>query len=305
MRGKQPQPIPVPALGLIANVPPDQVPTNGMIDGQNVFLDIDGYLKPRFGYQPFLSTSEPSNGPVIGLLWYTDIDGSTVHLCATPTDIFAIINDAWTAITGAALTGSPSDPVAMVDMFFQGAINALISNNANVIQRWQQGLANALPLTPIYAATGTSKYAATTIPSFGSYPVNVPQFFFTFANANVAPTTTISGIGITDNTVTATVADATGFYVGQGVTVTSVDPSNFDGLFIITTIVGDQISWIQENASGSYVSGGTLTGGATINLNSIGPIPIRAIINGILSEIPSDFSFPASPTTWRSMAPSF
>lgn len=293
MRGKQPQPIPVPALGLIANVPPDQVPTNGMIDGMNVFYDTDGYLKPRFGYQPFLPTSEPSNGPVIGLLWYTDTDGTTVHMCATPTSVFVIVGGVWTNVTGGTpLTGDANDPIAMIDMFFQGAISALISDNSDVIKYWQQGFATILPLTPVYAAVGSGQYVAATNPTFGEYPPNVPQFFFTFQNLNTVPSTSISGIGISGSTVTITVSSAAGFYVGQGITITNVDPSNFDGIFIITNVVGNQISFVVPGASGMYVSGGTVTGGATINLNAIGPVPIRAIINGVLSELPANYLVP-------------
>jgi len=237
--------------------------------------------------------SSPLNGPVLGILWYTDTDGSTVYVEATTTDIFAVVDDEWARVTGTQLTGLPVDPVRIVDMFFAGAISALFANNHDPIQQWQQGFATAVPLTPINPTLGTSAYTASTVPSFTGYPVGT-QLFFTFGNTNVDPSTSITGIGISGNNVTFTVSSAAGFYVGQGINVSGVDPDNFNGLFIITVISGNEITVVQIGASGSYSSGGIMLGGATINVNDVGIVPIRIYLNGILSEIPSGYLIPGT-----------
>jgi hypothetical protein len=48
---------PVPVAGLIKNMPPQNVPGQGLLDGLNMFVDQDGFLKPRFGYSPFSGLS--------------------------------------------------------------------------------------------------------------------------------------------------------------------------------------------------------------------------------------------------------
>src|ERR1019366_5497485 len=52
VRGIIPIQIVVPTQGLVANVPNYQVPAGGLVDGSNVFVDIDGLLKTRLGYSP-------------------------------------------------------------------------------------------------------------------------------------------------------------------------------------------------------------------------------------------------------------
>jgi hypothetical protein len=55
---------PVPISGLIRNLPPQNVPSQGILDGVNMFVDIDGYLKPRFGYSTLAGLTNMIGGSV-------------------------------------------------------------------------------------------------------------------------------------------------------------------------------------------------------------------------------------------------
>src|SRR5512146_2787627 len=88
-----------PTQGLVANVPPQLVPSTALLDGSNVFLDIDGLYKPRFGYAPYL-TPGPNIGPVNGVWWWVDLDGSNQYIAVSPSDAATVNNSAWKTITG-------------------------------------------------------------------------------------------------------------------------------------------------------------------------------------------------------------
>lgn len=213
MRGQQSWPLLAPTGGLVANVPPQYVPSNALISGQNMWLDLDGFFRPRFGYAPYLAMSP--GGRIMGLAWWTDVDGSQQYLAVNETQIWAIVGNAWTNVTGATpLSGGPNDP-AIIVAFYQGTdVSAIVCNNADPLRIWNKNLTggNAALLTPTFAATGTNAYSATTVPTFGAYPLNT-QFFFTFQNTN--------------------------------------------------------------------------SGNCTLNLNGVGAVPLRMLINGAIAEIPS------------------
>ena len=79
----------VPVRGIIANVPPDQTGTygyagstsqvvstnNALIDGNNVFIDLDGRLKTRRGPISVTGQPVPTNERILGLYPYEDNNG--------------------------------------------------------------------------------------------------------------------------------------------------------------------------------------------------------------------------------------
>lgn len=181
--------------GLVANVPAHLVPPEAMLDGENVFLDIDGLIKPRFGYAPYISPG-PNIGPVNGVWWWVDIDLSNQYLAVSPTDVATVRGGVWTNVTGPRqLSGSLADPVRFVDMFQNNFINVLFTNNHDPLRLWNTSLTSVQPLTPIIPLIGLNVYSGTPSPAITSYPQNT-QFFFTVSNANTgASTVNLNGLG--------------------------------------------------------------------------------------------------------------
>lgn len=181
--------------GLVANVPPQLVPPAALLDGNNVFLDIDGLYKPRFGYNPYLSPG-PNIGAVNGVWWWVDLDGSNQYIAVSPTDVATVRNGAWQLITGAPqLTGSLFDPVQFVDYFQNNAINVIFANNHDALKVWNSSLTKIQPLTPTTPLTGINAYSGAPLNPILSYPQNT-QFFFTVSNANTGPSTVnLDGLG--------------------------------------------------------------------------------------------------------------
>jgi hypothetical protein len=188
MRGNPVDLIP-PRSGLVANVPPHMVPRDALIDGSNMFLDIDGLYKPRFGYQPLISPG-PNIGPVNGVWWYVDLDGSNQYLAVSPTDVATVKLGAWTTITGInVLTGSLADPVVFQNYFQNDLMNVVICNNHDPLWVWNTSLPSIQLLTPTVALSGVNAYTGFTLfPGFSAYPVNT-QFFVTVPTANTGATT--------------------------------------------------------------------------------------------------------------------
>src|ERR1019366_4828101 len=81
MRGIIPIQIVVPTQGLVANVPNYLVPSGGLVDGSNVFVDIDGLLKTRLGYS-LVGTLNPAER-INGIISYRDTNGDFVDVIAT------------------------------------------------------------------------------------------------------------------------------------------------------------------------------------------------------------------------------
>lgn len=181
--------------GIVANVPPQNVPPEAFLDGENVFLDIDGLVKPRFGYAPYISPG-PNIGPVNGVWWWVDIDGSNQYLAVSPTDVATVTNSAWQTVTGQTqLTGSITDPAQFATMFQNNAINVIIANNHDPLKLWNTSLTSIQPLTPVVPLIGLNVYSGTPSPVLTSYPIGA-QLFFTVANANTgASTINLNGLG--------------------------------------------------------------------------------------------------------------
>jgi hypothetical protein len=184
-----------PTQGLVANVPPHLVPPTALLDGENIFLDLDGLYKPRFGYAPYL-TPGPNIGAVNGLWWWVDLDSSNQYLAVSPTDAATVRNGAWTTITGSpTLNGSLFDPVRFVDYFQNDFINVIICNNHDPLKVWNTSQNTLQPLTPIVPLMGLNAYSGANSPALTAYPQNT-QFFFTFSNTNTgAVTVNLNGIG--------------------------------------------------------------------------------------------------------------
>lgn len=196
MRG-EPLEIAVPTQGLVRNVTPDKVPQGALIDGQNMWLDIDGFYKVRYGYQPFpIGGGNLNIGPIIGAWWWIDTANTNQYLAVSPTKVAWFNGTTWVDVTGTPLTGSVNDPVQFQSYFQNGVINIIIANNHDPLQVFSPNYPTVLPLTPTYAAAGTNAYTAATTPTFTAYPVN-SQLFFTFANANTGNVTLqLNGLGV-------------------------------------------------------------------------------------------------------------
>lgn len=70
MRGSQVYSLPVPVAGLITNQSPQNVPPEAVVDGENMFIDIDNFFKPRPGYEPMAVTGP--GGWIIGGIQFRD-----------------------------------------------------------------------------------------------------------------------------------------------------------------------------------------------------------------------------------------
>src|SRR5271167_70567 len=114
MRGQTPFIYDAPALGLRADVPVHKVPQGALISGQNMFLDIDGFYKPRFGYGAWSAATGAPGQPLQGFLWYTDIDGSYQYVGGSAGFFYAVVGGAWTQV-GSGLNGVTADQVRIVD----------------------------------------------------------------------------------------------------------------------------------------------------------------------------------------------
>src|ERR1039458_5133844 len=137
MRGIIPIQIVVPTQGLVANVPNYQVPAGGLVDGSNVFVDIDGLLKTRPGYAPVgaLSFAERING----IISYRDTTGDFVDVVATVNRWWLYNNDGtFTDISGGALlTGDPDDPTRLVAFQQSGLVWVYgVDNTTDGLYAW-------------------------------------------------------------------------------------------------------------------------------------------------------------------------
>ena len=181
----------------MTNVTPDQVPANAMIAGSNVWLDVDGLLKPRFGYTPLI-VAGPTIGALTGLWWWIDLDSSNHYLAVSPTGVSTVQSGAWVTVTGRTLTGDVLDPVVFVSYFQNNAINVIFTDNADVLQVYNTSLATVQDLTPTIVTTGVANaYVGATVPTFAQIPQNT-QFFISVPVANTRATTVnLNGTGAT------------------------------------------------------------------------------------------------------------
>lgn len=175
MRGRA-FPLPVPTGGLVLNMPPHQVPPNALTDGSNMYLDIDGLLKPRSGYTP-LAMPGPATTAVTNLFWNTDtflwsnnpytwqqlgaggshISGGVSYrdsnlsaetVVATLGDWYSFRDGVWIAITDpAAPQGGSANSPARFAVFSQGGVYYAVGvNNVNQMRRWTGGLPTYLTI---------------------------------------------------------------------------------------------------------------------------------------------------------------
>lgn len=141
----------VPNQGLVTNVPPHLVGPEALIDGQNVFVDLDGTMKCRRGLAQVGSTLSPAER-VMGLGFYEDNNGIFYPMAGTPTRWQAQKAGVWTDISGGSfLSGTTDDPVRFTQ-FASGGVNYVIGcNNNNVLYQWNSAVLNysAIPASPI------------------------------------------------------------------------------------------------------------------------------------------------------------
>lgn len=125
------------------------------------------------------------------------------------------------------------------------------------------------------------------LPVMAMYPWNVARKRVALA----APSLTITGISVSGTTVTLTVG-TNSLEVGQKVYVASVNPTSFNGTFVLTAVTSTTVSYTQSN-SDTYVSGGTLTWAPLFDYDYVYTVPadcVRVIrVNQI--EVSNFYSF--------------
>lgn len=143
MRGTQAFPIPVPTAGLRTDAPPHLIPPNALASGNNMFVDLDGQLKPRMGYTPVnpvapgLPPFGVSSVRIMGGLNFAQADQSRQTIIASIVGFF--VNSGlgtWTALTGPNRTSSINQPVRIVPFFTGGVWHALSCDFSDQIADW-------------------------------------------------------------------------------------------------------------------------------------------------------------------------
>lgn len=151
MRGPSPLYFPVPRKGLIANVPPHEVPPDALTDGSfNVYIDIDGLLKARQGYSSIASNNSglnPKDYP-IGMLCYRDAAAQvfiTIVQGINTWQYFA--GTIWNNITGAnVITGSFDLPARFATLFQGGNSVVYGINGVQGLFKWIYPAASITPV---------------------------------------------------------------------------------------------------------------------------------------------------------------
>lgn len=213
MRGKA-LPVPVFNGGIVLNTPPHQVPPNGILAGSNVFVDVDGLLKPRSGYNPLIAI-----GPgfrIQGGITYEDSRGDVETVVAGLTNWAQFTGATWQDITGTPWSGVEADPARFAAFFQNGAWYALGVNNTNPLTSWTAGQAT-------YTEAATNTFAITSIAGSGTIGT------ITLANAvtsiAIGDSITITGNSESGYNVTATVVSVS----GNTVTFDSTDTNGGTG----------------------------------------------------------------------------
>lgn len=167
----------VPTAGLITNLPPHQVPPNGLIAGNNVFVDLDGLLKPRLGVLP--AANNDITERVLGLYPYEDKNSNFFPIAGSATRWYFNSAGTWTDISGGTLlSGSINDPVVFTGFASNGFTWVLGANNANKIFEWHSGLAayqviSASPICRSVITLANRVIALNTVESGVSFPWRV------------------------------------------------------------------------------------------------------------------------------------
>ncbi|MGH7917325.1 MAG: hypothetical protein ACREQE_07640, partial [Candidatus Binataceae bacterium] len=165
MRGTTVFPLEFANAALIANVPPHLAPPNSFIPGSyNVIRDIDGLIKPRYGYTPFNGLAAVGQR-LHGGVFFENSDSSYQYVIASDTDWWALVGGAWTDITDPANKniGADSDPARFAVFFQSGKAYAIGVDNFSPPRRWTPGEsiyetlnANPLTITNIVETAGTT-----------------------------------------------------------------------------------------------------------------------------------------------------
>ena len=169
----------VPNRGLITNVPPHLVGTDALINGSNVFVDLDGRLKTRLGNLSVTGTALSPVERILGIGSYEDNAGSFFPTVGTATRWQALIAGAWTDISGGSfLTGSINDPVRFTTISSSSKNWLLGCNNTDTIHQWNSSLASyqniaASPVCRDIQTINNRIVAFNTVESSVRYPFRV------------------------------------------------------------------------------------------------------------------------------------
>jgi hypothetical protein len=227
---------------------------------------------------------------------------NTVPSFSSPTATISALSVAVDGQTVTVTVSSTTNFVVGMGITVLNIVNAVSGSNTNTRFYNGQFVITAIgsgTITWVQALAGTAGAYTSggSIAATSPYPLN-QQFFFTVTNSNTVAYATISALSLgSDNqTVTATLSSASGFFVGQGIVVANATPTDYNGAFTITAVSGSTISWVLSAPliACPYVSGGTVTGGCTLNLNSIGPVPLRYLNEGVVDELPAGYLIPGT-----------
>lgn len=142
MRGQTPLPIPVPLRGLIRNVPLQEIPPDAVVDGSNMYIDVDGFWKPRPGYAPRVAIGP--GGRIMGGIEYVDADGVTVQQVAANLTQWWWLNTGtglWVNITGTANAGNADNQSRFITFPQDAPMHVYVIgvNNVDAMRRWKSG----------------------------------------------------------------------------------------------------------------------------------------------------------------------
>ena len=119
---------------------------NALINGQNVFVDIDGLLKTRLGYSPVAPMMAVTER-VQGLISDLDTSGTIVQVSGGATTWQYFDGATWHNITGTALNTSANDFVRFVGFPQSGDEWIYGVNNTDGLKAWHLGLATYNDIT--------------------------------------------------------------------------------------------------------------------------------------------------------------
>ena len=144
----------MPTSGLVANVPPHLAPPTSLIDGYNVYLDIDGKLKVRSGYSPV------PNGPLQPI----DYPNGIVNYHDAATDLYFTVvqgrstwqyynasasgpGSDWTNITGSQVVNGQFNIPGRFTTFWQNGQTYVYGvNGSSPLFYWYEGLPAIIPV---------------------------------------------------------------------------------------------------------------------------------------------------------------
>jgi hypothetical protein len=184
----------VPTRGVIANVPPDQTGSysyggntaqiistnNALIDGNNVFIDLDGRLKTRLGPASVTGQPVPTNERILGLFSYEDNNGVLYPVAGTASRWFALVGGNWTDLSGGTLflNGGQNNQSRFTSFSSSGFNWVIGSNNVDQIYQWNSSLGTyqviaASPIARDVVTIANRVVSFNTVESGTRYPFRV------------------------------------------------------------------------------------------------------------------------------------